>query len=179
MILFAGSWQAAAITSGLIALILYPVLSILEKKSWFGKLFVQKKAGEIRKSMLLLFIMFTVLIAVAWGIFDRPQIAMAAIIMWGTGDAAAAMVGIPFGKHKVHCKLTDGKKSWEGSFAMLFVSFTAGLLVLLISRDTEGTNSLMFAGIGALVGTTAELFSPGEYDTVTVPVLILVTLLII
>lgn len=112
MILLADSWQAAAITSGLLAVVLYPILSAIEKKTWFEKLFVQKSQGEIKRSMLLLFIMFTVVIAAGWGIFDQPQMAAAAIIMWGAGDAAAAIIGIPFGKHKVHCKLTDGKKSW-------------------------------------------------------------------
>lgn len=129
MILLAESWQAAAIMSGLLAVVLYPVLSAIEKKPWFGNLFVQKSQGEIKKSMLLLFIMFTVVIVAGWGIFSQSQMAAAAIIMWGAGDADAALVGIPFGRHKVRCKLTDGKKSWEGSFAMLFVSFSVGLSV--------------------------------------------------
>ena len=175
MILLAGSWQAAAITSGLVALALYPILSAVEQKPWFGKLFVQKSQGEIKKSMLLLFLMFTAVIAVGWGIFGQPRTAAASIVMWGAGDAAAALVGIPFGKHKVRCKLTDGKKSWEGSFAMLIVSFAVGLLVLL-SKNARTPNALL-AGVGALAGTATELFSPSEYDTVTVPVAILAVLL--
>ena len=178
MILLADSWQAAAITSGLLAVVLYPILSAIEKEPWFDRLFVQKSKGEIKKSMLLLFIMFTMVIAVAWGIFGKPQLAAAAIIMWGAGDAAAALVGIPFGKHKVRCKLTDGKKSWEGSFGMLFVSFAVGLLILLLSTDIGMPKALMFSGIGALAGTATELFSPSEYDTVTVPVVILAALLV-
>jgi len=179
MILLAESWQAAAITSGLLALALYPILTAAEKQPWFGKLFVQKSQGEIKKSMLLLFIMFTVVIAVAWGIFGQPQTAAAAIIMWGTGDAAAALVGIPFGKHKVRCKLTDGKKSWEGSFAMLFVSFAVGLLVLLLSKAAGLPKALLLSGIGSLAGAATELLSPSEYDTVTVPMVILAALLVL
>ena len=179
MILLADSWQAAAITSALLAVVLFPILSAIEKKPWFEKLFVQKSQGEIKKSMLLLFIMFTVVIAASWGIFDQPQLAAAAIIMWGTGDAAAALVGIPFGKHKVRCKLTDGKKSWEGSFAMLFASFAVGLLVLLFSKDVGVPKALLLSGIGAFAGAATELFSPSEYDTVTVPVIILTVLLVL
>ena len=174
----AESWQAAAITSGILALVIYPILVIVEKKPWFGRLFAQKTPGEIKRSMLLLFIMFTAVIAVAWGVFGQPHLAAAAILMWGTGDAAAALVGIPFGKHKVRCRLTDGKKSWEGSFAMLLVSFAAGLLVLKLTQHCTWPQALLSAGIGALNGAATELFSPSEYDTVTVPAMILAVLLI-
>ena len=155
------------------------LLTALTHSSWFEKFFVQKSKGEIKRSMLLLFIMFTALIAVAWGLFGQPQLAAAAILMWGAGDAAAALVGIPFGKHKVKCRLTDGKKSWEGSFAMLLVSFAVGMLVLLLSKDMGVVKALLLAGIGALAGTLAELLSPSEYDTVTVPVVILAVLLVL
>lgn len=121
--------------------------------------------------------MFTVVIAASWGIFGQPQLAAAAIIMWGAGDAAAALIGIPFGKHKVRCKLTDGKKSWEGSLAMLLVSFAVGLVVLLFLKNAGVPKALLLSGVGALAGTAAELFSPSEYDTVTVPAVILAVLL--
>ena len=178
MILLAEDWRAAAITSGLLALVLYPVLSALENEPWFGKLFVQKSQGEIRKSMLLLFIMFTAVILVAWGIFDRAELAAASIMMWGAGDAAAALVGIPLGKHKVRSRFTDGKKSWEGSFAMLLVSFATGVLVLSISQSIGWTHVFLSACIGALVGTVTELVSPSEYDTITVPVVIIAVLIL-
>ena len=95
----------------------------------------------------------------------------------GHGDAAAALVGIPFGKHKVNSKLTEGKKSWEGSAAMLVVSFITGA-VMLSAHGQPITDSLLLAGAGALSGTIAELFSPSEYDTITVPVVIVAVLLI-
>ena len=129
--------------------------------------------------MVLLFVMFAAVIAVAWGVFDQPQLAAAAILMWGTGDAAAALVGIPFGKHKVLCRLTDGKKSWEGSLAMLLVSFAAGLLVLKLAQRCGWPQVLILAGCGALIGAATELFSPSEYDTITVPAMILAVLLIL
>ncbi|MCR5165969.1 MAG: TSUP family transporter [Oscillospiraceae bacterium] len=178
MILVSGSWKAAALTSGLLALVIYPILLAAEKKPWFDSFFVQKSPGEIRKSLLLLFIMFTAVIIVSWGIFDNARLAAASIMMWGTGDAAAALVGIPFGKHKVACRFTDGKKSWEGSLAMLIVSFAAGAAVLGLSQETGSQYALISAGIGALAGTVTELFSPSEYDTVTVPVMIIAVLLI-
>lgn len=179
MILVSGSWQAAALTSGLLAAVIYPILVICEKQPWFDKFFVQKSKGEIKKSMLLLFIMFTAVIAAAWGIFDKPTLAAAAILMWGAGDAAAALIGIPFGKHKVKCRFTDGKKSWEGSAAMLLTSFAVGVIVLILSNETRLPHALLMAGIAALIGTATELFSPSEYDTVTVPVMMIAALLLL
>ena len=62
---------------------------------------------------------------------------------------------------------------------MLLVSFAAGLLVLKRTLCCGLPNALLSAGIGALFGTATELFSPSEYDTVTVPVAILVVLLVL
>ena len=127
--------------------------------------------------MLLLFVMFAAVIVVAWGIFGKPEIAAASILMWGIGDAAAALVGIPFGKHKVNCRLTDGKKSWEGSIAMLVVSLATGLSVLKLSQTSSMSHAMLMAFAGAITGALTELFSPSEYDTVTVPVMITAVLL--
>ena len=179
MIIVAESWQAAALTSCLIAVLLYPVLFMLEKCSWYNDLLVQKKPGEIKTSLLMLFFMFAAVTAVSWGIFDKPYAAVTAILMWGTGDAAAALVGIPFGKHKVNFKPADGKKSWEGTAAMLLVSFVCGLAVFLLYCHFPIGKAFLPIFAGAVIGSAAELFSPSEYDTVTVPVAILAVLLLI
>ena len=63
--------------------------------------------------------------------------------------------------------------------AMLAVSFAVGLLLLKLTREAGWTNTLIAAGFGALTGAFTELFSPSEYDTVTVPVMILTALLIL
>ena len=53
-----------------------------------GRFFVQKSPGEIKRSLLMLFFMFAAVITVAWGIFGKPHIAAASILMWGMGDAS-------------------------------------------------------------------------------------------
>ena len=179
MILTAETWQAAALTAVLIAVVIYPVLAVLESASWFEKLFVQKTEGEIKRSLILLMFMFAAVITVSWGLFGQPHIAAAAILMWGAGDAAAALVGIPYGKHKVQSRFTDGKKSWEGSMAMLVVSFISGMIILHMVQGMPVPRAFLSAGIGALLGTATELFSPSEYDTVTVPAVITAVLLMI
>ncbi|MBQ8306417.1 MAG: TSUP family transporter [Blautia sp.] len=179
MTLTAGSWQSAALAAVVIAALIYPVLRILENETWYGRLFVQKEPGEIRKSLLMLFLMFAVLISVAWGFFRKPYIAAAAILMWGKGDAAAALIGIPFGRHKVRLKGTDGKKSWEGSTAMLAVSFICGFCVLYFGHGSQLLSAMLTGLAGALLGAATELFTPSKYDTVTVPAMIAAVLLIL
>ncbi len=141
-------------------------------KKRYPRLFVEKKPGEVKKSMLMLFLMFAALIAVCWGVFGRPKLASTAIFMWGIGDASAALIGIPFGRHKVKSKLTVGKKSWEGTAEMFLVSFLGGLGMLLLAQGMALPSAAVFALPGALMGTATELVSPSEYDTVTVPVVI-------
>ena len=178
MIAVAESWQAASLTSCLVAMLFYPLLAVLERESWFHYLLVQKKPGEIKNSLLMLFLMFAAVTAVAWGIFGKPFIAATAILMWGTGDAAAALVGVPFGKHKVHLKPADGKKSWEGTAAMFLVSLICGLAAVLLYDQFLFSTAFFPIVAGAAVGAVTELFSPSEYDTVTVPSVILAVLLL-
>ena len=127
----------------------------------------------------MLFLMVAGLIAVCWGIFREPVLCAAAILMWGTGDAAAALVGIPFGRHKIKTRWTDGKKSFEGSLAMFVVSFASGLLLLIFATNMNAGHVLLSVVISSFPGTLTELFSPSEYDTITVPTVIAAILLII
>lgn len=176
MTLNAESWQAAAIVSGLIAVALYPLLSLVEQEKWYGKLFVQKSPGEVKRSLLMLFFMFAAVIAVAWGVFGNLHIAAASILMWGLGDASAALVGIPFGKHKI--KTRHAVKSWEGSIAMFAAAFLSGVIVLHFFGGFAAARSALVALLAALVGAATELLSPNEWDTVTVPVAIVIIMLL-
>ena len=178
MLLSAEDWMAAAVTSIGIAVLLYPVLALVEKEKWYGKIFVEKSPGEIKMSLLKLFFMFAVVITAAWGIFDKRQAAAAAILMWGVGDAAAALIGIPFGRHKVMFQPVCGRKSWEGTAAMFAASFLIGMAMLMLNYDYKAAEAAMSVFPGAVVGAATELISPSEWDTVTVPVAILAVLLL-
>ena len=118
------------------------------------------------------------MIAVSWGVFHDPNAAAAAILMWGVGDAAAALVGIPLGKHKVWFRPVRGKKSWEGSFAMLGASALVGSMLLFLDGGYPAGIVIPCVLGMALTGTAAELLSPSEWDTVTVPVTMLAVALI-
>ena len=177
LMLKAGNWQAASMTFLCAAIGAFVVLSVLENEEWYGHLLVQKSRGEVRRGLTLYFAMAAILIAICDGRLGRPGIAAVSIVMWGSGDAAAALVGIPFGRHKV--KLTGSRKSWEGSMAMLTVSFTVGLCMLLRVQGIPLPKALLPVFTGAFLGTATELFSPGEYDTLTVPVMIATALILL
>ena len=178
MLMQSGHWYSASLASLLIAAIIYPILALLEKERGYANLFVEKRPGEIKRSLVLLFSMFAVLSAIGWGLFGKQVITAAAILMWGVGDATAALVGIPFGKHKVHLKPADGKKSWEGTIAMIIVSFICGTASLLLFGQTAPVITAVMCLCGALAGAATELFSPSEWDTVSVPAVILAVLLL-
>ena len=173
MMLMANNWQSAALTFIVIAVVVYPLLSAFENKPWYGKLFVEKSKGEIKRSLLMLFFMFAAVTALSWGVFRNQHAAAASILMWGVGDAAAALIGIPFGKHKVMIRPVDGKKSYEGSFAMFIASTSAGMALIYLYCGYNMRVSLPCVLFMALAGTIVELFSPSEWDTVTVPVIML------
>lgn len=179
MIVESANWQVVSLSSIIIAIIIYPILAILEKEKWYNTLFVQKKNGEIKHSLLLLFFMFAFISFVAWEIFGKQYMAVASILMWGIGDAFAALIGIPFGKHKIVLKHLKVNKSWEGSIAMLISSLVCGFLILYYMGGLSFLNSLLMSLVSAIVGTFVELISPSEYDTVTVPISILGILLLL
>lgn len=173
MLMSANTWKGATIASILIAVLIYPILSILENESWFAHLFVQKKEGEIKTSLLMLFFMFALISAISWGVFGQKDYIGASILMWGCGDGAAALVGIPWGKHKI--PLGDHKKSWEGTLAMYITSLSIGILFSLFYAQIPLGKIIL----ASLIGTIVELISASTWDTVTVPISILVTFLII
>ena len=170
---------AAALTSIITAVVIYPILVLFEKADWYSSFFVQKSTHEVRRSLLMLFFMYAAVVFVSWGLFDKKYLCISSILMWGIGDAAAALTGIPFGKHKIHLPLTDGKKSWEGSISMLIFSFAVGCTAFAICGELSTKSSLLIILPGAFTGTLTELFSPSEADTVTVPAVILCTQLLL
>lgn len=169
IVMIADSWIAASIAAVLFAAIVYPVLRLVENRPWFDGLFVQKQRGEIKLSLILLFVTVAAVIALAWGAFGERYLAATAILMWGVGDAAAAIVGTRRGKHIVHFRLADGKKTWEGSTAMFLAALLCGVFSLHLLSALPWDRSLLLALPSAIIAAFVELISHKGNDTVTVP----------
>lgn len=169
-------WIAAGEAVGF-ALIVYPLLAFLDRFPFFEKLTTERKHGELQHSLLMVFGMFAVVMAVCWGWLGDRYLAMASIFAWGFGDAAAALIGKRYGKHKIRWKYTDGKKSYEGSGAMLLTSFATVALVLTLHGGFSLAATLLISLVVALVSTLAELYSKNGNDTVICPLCAMAALL--
>ncbi len=170
VVLHGTGWLAETLTLLIFAAVVYPALKIAENWSRFSALFVEKKPGEIRSSLLLLFVSEAVLVAFCVGFLKKPYILIAAVSAWGLGDIAAAWVGRPFGKHKIRLWFADPLKSWEGSAAMAAVAFAACLVTLLAVSPYTPLQAVMISIVAGIVSSLSEMASKGGLDTVIVPV---------
>ncbi|WP_051197976.1 MULTISPECIES: diacylglycerol/polyprenol kinase family protein [unclassified Butyrivibrio] len=170
MIYTAKNWIAASLVPIMIIVLMYPGLLHAEKDKRFTQMVSQRREGELKSSLFQLFLTIAVIIAVSWGLLGHKEFAVASILMWGFGDAAAALIGKRFGKHKVlRFKHVDHKKSWEGTAAMSVVAFAFGLASLMIVGNIPIENCLPAVIIAAPLAAITELFTKNGYDTVTVP----------
>ena len=179
MMFVSRDWLTASVCCLLFAAVVYPILHYAESWKGYAGLFNQRHPGEVKKSLLLLFCTHAALIALCWGWLDKPYIAVTSILMWGTGDTSAALIGKRFGKRHVHLPLADSKKTWEGSAAMMITAFAAGLIALLISSPLEWYICLVYASIAAPAAAYVELISHGGNDTIFVPAAVSVILALI
>jgi len=172
-----GTWWHAAISSAAFAVVVYPALAYLERFKGFSKLTTERKKGELKESLLFVFGMFTLVIAICWGWLGDRHLVLASVYAWGFGDAAAALVGKKWGKHKIKFGHVDHHKSAEGSGAMFLVSFLSVAAVLFSRGGLTAAGYAVIPLITALVSTIAELYSKDGHDTFICPLSAMVVLL--
>ncbi|MDD3654840.1 MAG: hypothetical protein PHO01_11810 [Desulfotomaculaceae bacterium] len=147
----------------------FPILAFAERIPGYAELLIERKRGEIKNSLVVVFIMFAVLICVCWGWQGEKYLVIASVFAWGLGDAAAALVGKRFGRHYIEGKLVEGRKSLEGTLAMFVVSFVSVLIVLLANGTVEWYGYVPIAAVTAAVCAVVELYTKGGMDTITCP----------
>jgi len=170
-------WWMAAISSVGFALIVYPVLAWAEHFRGFSKLTTERKSGELKHSLLLVFFMFAVVMALCWGWLGDRWLVITSIYAWGFGDAAAALVGKRWGKHKLRFRYVDKKKSVEGSTAMFVFSWVTVTGLLLFRGGLAPMGYVVVPVITALGSTLAEAVSKGGNDTVICPLTAMIVML--
>jgi dolichol kinase len=170
-------WWRAAVASVAFAVVVYPILAWFERFRGYSELTTERKKGELKESLLLVFAMFAVVIAVCWGWLDDRYLVLASVYAWGFGDAAAALVGKTWGKHKIHFGPADGKKSVEGTAAMFVVSLVSVTVILLLRGGLSAAGYLVVPVVTAFVSALAELCSRDGHDTVICPLSAMAVLL--
>ncbi len=171
------TWQNAALASIVFAAVIYPALSLAEHLKGYSNLLAERDNGEIKRSLIAVFGMFAVVITISWGIIGAKYLALAVILGWGFGDAAAALVGKKFGKHHLKGKYIDSKKTLEGTAAMFIVSFIAIITVLILSTILPWYGYILIAVITAAVCSAVEMNTKNGFDTITCPAATLAVML--
>ena len=162
-------WVAVIAVLGFIAAV-FPVLAIAERfVPGYTDLLTERRAGEVKTSLLGAFAMFALVIAVCRGLLGERYLVLASVLAWGLGDAAAALIGKRFGRHHVEGRHIEGRKSLEGTLAMFVISFTVVFLVLLIHGSAFRFGYIPIAFVTAAVCTAAELFTKNGMDNITCP----------
>jgi len=170
-------WWHAALGSVIFAVVVYPILVCLERLRGFSELTTERKTGELKESLLLVFGMFAAVIAVCWGWLGDKYMVLASIYAWGFGDAAAALVGKKWGRHKIRLAHADCHKSREGSAAMFVVSFFSVAVVLACRGGLSTAGYVLIPIVAAAVSTLAELCSKDGHDTVICPLAAMVVII--
>ena len=171
------TWWISAGTCIFFEVAVYPILKYFERFRAYSGFVTERKSGELKSSLLLVFTMFAAVITVCWGWLGDRYLVLGSIYAWGFGDAAAALIGKRFGKHKIMWKHVDGRKSFEGSAAMFLVSFFSVALILWLRGGLGIGALLVISMVTAAVSALVELYTSGGYDTVTCPLSAMAVLL--
>ena len=162
-------WYHALIFIVCFGSLIYPTLIIAGKIPGFSAFVNERKGGEFKNSMILAvgIMAFSIIIS---GVIKDGYVVLASVYSWGIGDAFAALIGKRIGKHKINWKITDGKKSVEGSLAMLITSFIAVCALLLIRGGIGVFEVIVISILASTASTIVELCSKNGLDTVFCPI---------
>lgn len=172
LVLGTNIWWIAVLVQIVFLIIVILALHFFEHFAFYSALFVEKGKHEVITSFILLFGMITAILAVFWGGFgdNCAFIAVAALMAWGPGDAAAAIVGHKYGKHHLSGKWIEGVKSVEGTIAMGITSFICTFATLYFLSGFSLVQILDLCLIIAPVSAFVELYTKHGLDTITVPI---------
>lgn len=173
------TWYAAVLAVFAFLLMVYPVLVVVERSSWYKRIAVEREGGEFKRSFIIVQLSIAILISISWGLLghDWQYVAVVAVMAWGFGDAAAALVGKAYGRRRIRHPRIEGAKTYEGTFTMLVVAGLATFVTLLVYAGQSWQASLTVATLVAPVSATVELFSQRGTDTLTVPLSVAVMVL--
>ena len=115
-------------------------------------------------------IAFAAMIYLFW---DQPTLLVTSLMPMTWGDAMAATIGRRWGEYTY--TIGGSTRSVEGSAAMLFWSWVATFLALLLvpyllrQPPLDWLPALLFAGLVSAASTLVEALSPWGIDNLTVP----------
>lgn len=171
------SWLMTALAAIIFEILVYPILLLFERFKKYSEFTTERKNGELKHSLLLVYTMFAIVVAVCWGGLNDKYLALASLYAWGIGDAAAALVGKKYGKHKINGFGLDGKKSYEGTISMFGISCITVFVILMWRGGLQGIPCIIISLIVGAVSAISELYAKNGNDTVICPLSAMVVLL--
>ena len=172
LVKYFSAWYMAVLAAFLLVLIAYPLLAVVEKSSFYKRIAVEREGGEFKSSLIIVQVSIALMIFVFWGLLGAQwkYVAVVAVLAWGFGDAAAALVGKNFGRRRILHPRIQGPKTMEGTEAMFVTAGLAIFFTFLIYAGQPWLVSLAVALLVAPVCAVVELFSNRGMDTLTVPI---------
>lgn len=167
------SWTLMLFISALLLLLIPDVFRIYNRKysifsGVYKKVIRLKEFYTVGPQIYLTLACTFVFLLSMLGIFI-PRISLAAMMIAAFGDAAAAIFGRKYGKHKFNTILQkDEKKSYEGLIAGLFISYISALFIV----------GPIIAILGALSFTILDFLNPKIADNVLNPILCSIAMMI-
>ncbi len=174
---FSTWWIEVASVIGFV-IVVYPILIFFERFKKYSETVTERKKGELKNSLIVVFLMFSVVIAVAEGVFGDKYLTLASIFAWGIGDALAALIGKRFGRHKLTGRFLSGMKSLEGTLAMFAASFVSVMTLLVIRGGLHIAAVMLISLVTAAVSSVCELYTKDGMDTITCPLTSMAVMLI-
>ena len=170
-------WYLAALSALAFAAAVYPLLKLAERWKGYSKFVTERSGGELKHSLIVVFVMYAAVVTVCWGWLNEKLLALCSIYAWGIGDAAAALIGKRFGRHALEGKHIEGRKSLEGTLAMFLTSFVCVLAILLLRGGMAWYACVLAAVVTAAVSAVVELYTMHGMDTITCPLAAMAVLL--
>jgi phytol kinase len=172
LVKFFSTWYMAILAAFMFVLITYPFLTLVENCLLYKRVAVEREAGEFKSSLLIVQGSLALMIFVFWGLLgtEWKYVAVVAVMAWGFGDAAAALVGKKFGRRQILHSRIEGTKTLEGTQAMFITATLAIFFTFLFYAGQPWHVSLAIALLAAPVSAIVELFSNRGMDTLTVPI---------
>lgn len=173
-------WWVSLISLALFLIAALFGLTILEKYPFYNELLAERRPGEVKQSITIAFITFMLVISATRGLLgaEYKYITIASVLAWGVGDALAALVGKRSNTTQISNKLVRNTKTIEGSAAMFIASTIVIFLVIYFIGNNTLWNSIIISLIAGVVATLTEMWTREGWDTLSVPLIVMLVLII-
>jgi phytol kinase len=151
---------------GLLTAIMLAVMTALRRLPILKAKMAASLHDVDRTSFGEIYFVLSVLVLFVLG-HDRPVLYVVPLIILTLSDAAAALVGVRFGKHSFD--VAGGKKSLEGTLAFVVVTFVSVVACLCVLADLPWEAILLIAFLLSVFGALIEAVSSQGLDNIFVP----------